>query len=243
MRVIGYARVSTEEQATRGMSLAAQAEKMRGYCALYDLELASVVEDAGASGRSLARPGLTTVLGAVRRREVEGVLVARLDRLTRTIGDMATLIDGYFGDKAGRSLFSVAEAIDTRTAAGRLVLNILVSVAQWEREAIGERTRDALRHRRATGRVYGHPPLGYAVAGDRLVPVETELRSIAEVRRLGAGGASVRAICAALTAGGFSPKRGGAWQPSTVHAILRRSRTCGQSSVPGRHFAPSGAPG
>jgi len=222
VRVIGYVRVSTEEQATSGVSLAAQADKIRAYAALYDLDLVEVIEDAGASAKSLDRAGLRRALAALRRGEVAGIVVAKLDRLTRSVADMATLIADYFGERAGRSLFSVADSIDTRTAAGRMVLNILISVAQWEREAIGERTRDALRHKRAAGEVYNHAPLGYDAVGGRLVEVADEMRAVAEVRRLAAEGKSQRAICAAMEAAGYRTKRGGAWRPSTVQAILRR---------------------
>ncbi len=222
MRVIGYVRVSTEEQATSGVSLAAQAEKVRAYSALYDLDLVEMIEDPGASAKSLDRPGLTRALAALRRGEADGIVVAKLDRLTRSVGDMATLIRDYFGERRGRNLFSVADAIDTRSAAGRMVLNILVSVAQWEREAIGERTRDALRHKRDTGRVYNHAPLGYSALDGRLVEVAEEMRAVAEIKRLAAAGASQRAICAALAAAGFKTKRGGSWRPSTVQAVLRR---------------------
>src|SRR5262245_9845331 len=98
MRVIGYIRVSTEEQATAGVSLSAQAEKVRAYCALYDLTLLEVVEDAGASAKTLERPGLQRALSALRRGEADGVVVAKLDRLTRSVADMATLIDAHFGE-------------------------------------------------------------------------------------------------------------------------------------------------
>lgn len=224
MRVIGYVRVSTDEQASQGVSIAAQTEKVRGYCSLYDLELVELVDDPGASAKTLARPGLERALAQLRRGEADGIVVAKLDRLTRSVVDMAALVTDYFGERAGKSLFSVADAIDTRTAAGRMVLNILASVSQWERETIGERTRDALRHKRTVGEVYGPTPLGYSVVDGRLVEVAAEMRAVAEVRRLAQTGASVRAICAALDAGGYRTKRGGPWRPSSVQSILRRAR-------------------
>jgi site-specific DNA recombinase len=222
VRVIGYIRVSTDEQASHGVSLAAQTEKVRGYCNLYELDLVELIDDPGASAKTLERPGLERALTQLRRGEAEGIVVAKLDRLTRSVVDMATLVADYFGERAGKSLFSVADAIDTRTAAGRMVLNILVSVSQWERETIGERTRDALRHKRTVGEVYGPTPLGYAVVDGRLVEVAAEMRAVDEVRRLAQTGASVRAICAAMGAGGYRTKRGGPWRPSSVQSILRR---------------------
>lgn len=223
MRVVGYTRVSTDEQATSGVSLEAQAEKVRAYCKLYDLELVELIEDAGASAKSLDRPGLERALALLDTGAADGIVVAKLDRLTRSVADMATLIRRYFGERAGKGLFSVADSIDTRSAAGRMVLNILVSVSQWEREAIGERTRDALRHKRSSGQVYNHAPLGYRLDGDRLVPDDTEQAAVAEVTKLHKEGVSLRRICAALAARGYRTKKGGAWRPSTVQAILRRA--------------------
>jgi DNA invertase Pin-like site-specific DNA recombinase len=108
-------------------------------------KLARAVQYAhGHSAKSFNRPGLQNALQALRSGKAKGLLIAKLDRLTRSVSDWQTLIDDYFGEKAGKSLFSVADSIDTRSSAGRLVLNVLLSVAQWEREAIGERTRDAL---------------------------------------------------------------------------------------------------
>jgi DNA invertase Pin-like site-specific DNA recombinase len=222
MRVIGYVRVSTDEQASHGVSLAAQAEKVRGYCSLYELELVALVEDAGASAKSLERPGLAQALRAIDRGDAQGLVVAKLDRLTRSVIDIGELVDKYFSERAGCSLFSVADAIDMRTAAGRMVLNILVSVSQWEREAIGERTRDALRHKRSVGAVYGPVPLGYNAVDGRLVEAENEMRAVAEVRRLAEAGMPLRAICRALDAGGYPTKRGGPWRLSSVQSILRR---------------------
>ena len=223
IRVIGYTRVSSEEQALHGVSLAAQAEKVRAYCALYDLELVEIIEDAGVSAKSLDRPGLGRVLSALDRGEVAGVVVAKLDRLTRNVVDLGVLIKDYFGEKGGCSLLSVADSIDTRSAAGRMVLNILTSVGQWEREAIGERTRDALRHKAKKGEVYNHAPLGYVIVDGRLVEVKAEIAAVEEVRRLHAAGVSLRQICAAMTAAGHATKKGGAWRPSTVQGILARA--------------------
>ena len=140
-RALGYVRVSTDKQADLGVSLDAQAVKVRAMAAVQDATLIDVITDAGASAKTLQRPGLARLLSLVRAGQVDVVIVAKLDRLTRSVRDLADLLD-LFG-KHGVSLVSVAESLDTGTAAGRLVLNVMASVSQWEREAIGERTRDA----------------------------------------------------------------------------------------------------
>ena len=102
-----------------------------------------------------------------------------MDRLSRSVVDWNDLIDGYFGEKAGKQLFSVADSIDTRTAAGRLVLNVLMSVAQWERETIGERTTAAMQYKRSKNERVGKVPFGYDLAADgvQLIPNEVEQRA------------------------------------------------------------------
>ena len=92
MKVIGYTRVSTEEQATNGQSIGAQRAKLEGYAKLYDLDLVAVIEDAGVSAKTLNRPGLRKALEMLRKGEADGILIAKLDRLTRSVGDWQELL-------------------------------------------------------------------------------------------------------------------------------------------------------
>src|SRR5262245_43477626 len=164
MRAVGYVRVSTEKQADGGVSLDAQAAKIRAMAVVQGVALVETILDAGESAKSLDRPGMARVLALVDAGAIETVIIAKLDRLTRSVADLAELLKRF--ERRGVSLVSVADSLDTRSAAGRLVLNIMVSVSQWEREAIGERTRDALRHKRAKGERVGTVPYGYRVADD-----------------------------------------------------------------------------
>lgn len=225
MRVIGYARVSTTEQATGGVSLDAQVAKIKAYCELFGLKAVEVIVDAGESAKSLKRPGLQRALAMLKRKDAEGMVVCKLDRLSRSVLDWNTLIDGYFGEKAGKQLFSVNDSIDTRTAAGRLVLNVLMSVAQWEREAIGERTRDALRHKRRCGQRVGKVPYGWALAddGSTLVSVPAEQDAIGLIRNLRSEKLTLRHIAGELTAQGIPTKEGNSrWTHTAVARILDR---------------------
>ena len=97
MRVFGYVRVSSEEQATSGQSLAAQEEKLRLYARLHGLELVDLVSDAGISGKSLDRPGISRILEGLKAGEASGIVVAKMDRLSRSVGDWARLVEEYFG--------------------------------------------------------------------------------------------------------------------------------------------------
>jgi site-specific DNA recombinase len=167
-----------------------------------------IVVDHGASGRTTERPGLQRVLATLDRGEAAGVVVAKLDRLTRSVRDIGALLER--SEEGGWSLSSVAEQLDTRTASGRLVLNILVSVAQWEREAISDRTKAALAVKRAQGVRLGRPP----------EPLEDRvLRRVCELRE---EGRTYEAIAAACQEEGLPTPRGGQWHPTTVARLLRR---------------------
>ncbi len=115
--------------------------------------------------------------------EADALLVVKLDRLTRSVRDLGRLVEKYFAPEKA-ALLSVGEQIDTRSAAGRLVLNVLASVSQWEREAIGERTAVAMRHKASQGEYTGGwAPYGRRVAtdGERLEadPNEEDARAVA----------------------------------------------------------------
>lgn len=220
-RVIGYLRVSTDKQADSGLSLAAQRAKVEGYAALYGLDLVDVVTDAGASAKSLNRPALGEALARLRAGEADALLVAKLDRLTRSVRDLSDLTDAC--QREGWALLSVADQLDTDSAAGRLVLNILVSVGQWEREAIGERTSAALAVKAARGEYTGGAtPYGWTLAADgvNLAPDAAEQATAALARELRAAGLSLRAVGAVLAARGMLPRSGRRWHAETVKAVL-----------------------
>ena len=222
-RTIAYLRVSTEKQADHGVSLDAQRAKVTAYAALYDLELVETIVDAGASAKTLERDGLRRALGLLRSGHAEALLVVKLDRLTRSVKDLGELVEEYFA--SGRwALLSVGEQVDTRTASGRLVLNVLASVAQWEREATGERTSAALRHKAAQGEYTGgRAPYGYRVSADgvHVEPDADEARVLAEVKALRADGASLRAVAAVLTDRAIVSRAGKPFRAGQIRQILR----------------------
>jgi DNA invertase Pin-like site-specific DNA recombinase len=136
------------------------------------------------------RPGLQRVLELVRRGEVQLVIVSKLDRLTRSVKDLAELLELF--QKRNVSLVSVAKSLNTGSAAGRLLMNIMASLSQWERETIAERTATALRHKRARRRVYNHDPFGYIRRGDELAIVPEEQDTIVRMRQWRACGWTLR---------------------------------------------------
>jgi site-specific DNA recombinase len=194
-RVIGYIRVSTSMQAESGLSIEAQRAKIEAYCVCHDLTLADVIVDAGESAKTLERPGIQTLLTQVEAGAVDGVVIAKLDRLTRSMRDLHRLLEQVFSKV---QLHSVAESINTSSAAGRLVLNVLMSVAEWEREAIGERTSAALQAKKSRGEKIGKPRYGWRWEDGAWVEEPREQKVIELVKELRHRGYSYRAIKADL---------------------------------------------
>jgi len=154
--------------------------------------------------------------------------VAKLDRLTRSVKDLCSLLEVF--EKRGVALISVAESLDTGSAAGRLVITIMGAVSQWEREAIGERTRDAMRHKRSNGERVGNIAYGFRLAADRkqLEPDPHEQAVLAAIRELRSNRCTLRGIAAELNARGWRTRRASAWRLEHVARILsppRRGRS------------------
>src|ERR1700688_2244349 len=165
MLTIGYVRVSTDRQAEQGVSLEAQEAKIRAMGTVQGADLLEVIVDGGESAKSLNRPGLQRLLALVNAGKIDAVIVAKLDRLTRSVKDLCGLLELF--EKRKVALISVAEALDTGSAAGRLVItHSWGAVSQWEREAIGERIRDALRHKRSQGQRVGNIAFGFRLSAD-----------------------------------------------------------------------------
>src|SRR6266853_448600 len=118
MKTIGYVRVSTDKQADHGVSLEAQAEKIRAMAVVHNAELIDIIVDGGESAKSLNRPGMARLLALVDAGEVKAVIIAKLDRLTRSVKDLCVLLERF--ERRGVALVSVAESLDTGSAARRL---------------------------------------------------------------------------------------------------------------------------
>jgi site-specific DNA recombinase len=219
-RAVAYVRVSTEKQADAGQSLEAQQAKLSAYASLYELELVEVVVDAGVSAKTLNRPGLQRALAMLESGAADALVVVKLDRLTRSVRDLGELVEGVFAEK-GAALLSVSEQIDTRSAAGRLVLNVLASVSQWEREAIGERTAAVMQHKASQGEYTGgRAPYGFRVEAGSLVAVEAEQAVLTAARDAKRAGLTLRAIARELEQRGLLSRTGRSFAPTQVARML-----------------------
>ena len=223
MQAIGYARVSTEEQAKEGISMDLQRDKIRAYADLKGLDLVEIIEDAGLSAKDLKRPGVQRVIEAARRRQVEAVVVFKLDRMFRDAADALTVTKAF--DKRGVAFHSICETLDTRSAMGRFFFTVLAGFAEMERAKISERTREAMQHKRANNERVGNIPFGWDLDGDngQLVANEDEQHVIQRIHELRAEGLSLRDIAGELDDAGIQTKQGRRrWSAKVVRDILRR---------------------
>jgi DNA invertase Pin-like site-specific DNA recombinase len=203
---LAYIRVSTIEQAQHGASMDAQRSTLtveaerRGW----DVE---VVADEG-SGKNLNRPGLTAALARLDAGEADYLLSVRLDRVSRSVADFAGLLDR--STRKGWGMVLLDPNVDTSAASGRLTANIMASVAQFERELIGIRTREGMAQRKLEGVKMGRPRM---LAGN----------VVDEIRESRQEGTSLLAIARSLNERNIPTAHGGAqWHASTIKAVLAR---------------------
>jgi DNA invertase Pin-like site-specific DNA recombinase len=221
--VLAYIRASSDDQADSGLGLEAQRQRIADYCHLKGLRLAEVFEDPGISGgKPLAsRPAGSQLLAAAHKSKAP-VIVAKLDRLFRSVADAAAVIADF--DKRGIRLVALAEGFDLRNPCGRAMAQMASVFAELERALIQERTRSAMDVKRSRGeRISGHAPYGWDFgSGGRLLENRREQRIIARMRQLRAEGWSYRGIATRLDREGIRPKRGRRWAHTTVKSILLR---------------------
>jgi DNA invertase Pin-like site-specific DNA recombinase len=206
MRVIGYARVSTGEQADSRAGLEAQREAIEREAVRRGWTLVETIEDAGYSAKDLKRPGIQSALEALERGDAKAIVVAKLDRLSRSMIDFTALMGR--ATRENWALVALDCAVDTTTPAGEAMANVLATFAQFERRLIGQRTREALAQKKAQGVRLGRPP-----------ELSAKVRS--RIRRRRKVGKSLATIAQELNEDRVPTAHGGArWYPSTVRAVL-----------------------
>jgi site-specific DNA recombinase len=218
---IGYIRVSTEQQANEGVSLDAQRAKIEAWCTHNGYELAQVYVDAGISGKSMdKRPGLQDALKSLKKGMA--LVSYSLSRLARSTKDAISIGETVAKRKA--DMVSLSEQIDTTTAAGRMMFQMLAVLAEFERNLTAERTTSALQHKKATGQKYTNiTPYGFEAIEGRLVQVQQEAEIVAEIQASRTGGNTLQFIADSLNTRGIPTKTGKQWAPATIHLLLKRS--------------------
>jgi len=224
MKAIGYIRVSTEDQAREGISLDNQRAKIKAYCDLKEMDLIETIEDAGISAKNLNRPGAKRVLEMAKGKQIDAIVVYKLDRMFRSTVDALETTRRF--DKWGIFFHSIQETLDTQSAMGRFFFTLTAALAEMERGIIGERTRAALSHKRANGeKTGGDVPFGYNLSSTgHLEANKAEQKAITLIHDLNRKGYSLRAICRELEREGHKTKGGGlVWHPQAVSRIIKRA--------------------
>jgi len=220
MKVGIYGRVSTEEQAQEGFSIAAQKEKLTAYAHSQDWEIYEYYIDEGISAKNTDRPALQRLLQDVRNRRLDVVLVYKLDRLTRSVLDLYQLLQEF--DRYDVKFKSATEVYDTTTAIGRLFITLVAALAQWERENLAERVRfgqEQMVHEQK--RPGGRPPFGYDLQQGTLVINPQEAPIVREIYAKYLDGAGLEGIARDLNNRGITTKAGNRWSKTTVQLLLQ----------------------
>jgi len=245
LQAAAYIRVSTDEQAASGYSLALQRERTAAQIAAKGWELRHVYEDAGYSGGTLQRPALTRLLSDAAAGEIGAVVVYKLDRLSRRQRDTMYLLEDVFLARS-IELVSISESLDTSSPAGRAMIGMLSVFAQLERDTITERLSGGRRQKAcAGGYAGGGAAIGYTAArGTKiLVPDNDKAATVQRVFALRAEGRNLQTIADCLNSEGRTTKRGARFTPTQVMRILRRRALYeggyryGGVSAPGQHRA------
>ncbi|MBI3818424.1 MAG: recombinase family protein [Planctomycetes bacterium] len=254
-RVAVYCRQSVTDATEEFGSLDAQREQIELYIQSQRAQgwvaLPDVYSDSNASGGNVDRPAFQRMLADIRAKKIDVVAVYKIDRLSRSLLDFTQTLNLF--EEFGVSFVSTTQQFNTGTSVGRLILNILATFAQFERETISERTRDkmaaARRHGRHTG---GWPLLGYDTINKKLVVNEPEAERVREIFSLYLTARSVSALLAEITSRGWRGKvftnaagtqaGGGPFSVVTLRRMLQDRRYLGMQPSngewhPGEHEA------
>lgn len=230
-----YIRVSTEEQAEEGYSLAEQERALSGYCEKNDYEIYSIYRDAGISAKDIKhRPELLRLLADVRKGNIEVVCVRSLSRLTRAVVDVIFIMQLF--NRKHVQLISLDETIDTHTAVGRLILIILVAFYQFEREITKERVLKGMAERARQGKCTCAYVLGYDKHGERLEINEQEAEIVKYIYNTYLSCGNILHVTQQCRAKNYRGKRGALFAPEAIHRILTRPIYCGYFSQCGEVY-------
>ena len=218
MRAALYARVSTEDQAKDGFSIAAQVKRLNAYCKARGWIVAGQYIDEGHSGRSIERPAYKSMMSEIDKWDV--LVVLKMDRIHRNSINFTFMMNAL--KDAGKEFNSMQESFDTTTAMGRFVMDIIQRIAQLESEQIGERVKVGMTQKAKKGKgLLGFPaPYGYAWEEHNLIQVLGEAEVVRQIFRDYQDCYTLSQIAARLNFQQVPTKHTARWEKGTVHGIL-----------------------
>ena len=225
VRVAIYTRVSTEDQAKEGFSLDAQLDKLRSYCKARDWIVGGEYIDDGYSGRNVKRPAYNKMMDEMDNWNV--LLVIKMDRIHRNSKNFMMMME-YLKQKE-KEFVSMSESLDTSTAMGRFVMDIIQRIAQLESEQIGERVYIGMEQKAKTnGGVLGfNIPYGYDYIEGELIINPNEVDVVKDIYSFYKDGKSMGEIVKMLNSAEIPTKKGGFWAKKTISKILKNPTYCG----------------
>lgn len=219
LRAALYVRVSTEEQANEGFSIQAQLADLHRYAEIHNIEIVEQYVDEGYSGKSIeGRPHMQRLLKDSRQGKFNVVLVYRIDRLARKLKDALEINDEF--ERNGVQLVSINENIDTTTPMGKMVFQMVGSIAEMERNTIVGRVKMGMTERAKQGKFNGGICLGYDSVNKTLVVNEEEAAIVREIFNLAEQGLGYKAIVGHLNGKGYKTKKRNAFSVNGVKDIL-----------------------
>lgn len=220
-----YTRVSTEDQAKEGFSLDAQLEKLRSYCKARDWEIAGEYIDDGYSGRNVKRPAYNKMIEEINK--WDALLVIKMDRIHRNSKNFMMMME--YLKKEGKEFVSMTESLDTSTAMGRFVMDIIQRIAQLESEQIGERVYIGMEQKAKTnGGILGfNIPYGYDYTNGKLIINQNESENVKNIFQNYLNGISMKKIAGELNSKSVPTKLNKKWGIQTVSLILKNPIYCG----------------
>lgn len=215
-----YARVSTEEQADQGYSLAAQLQMLRDFCEVFEMDIAGEYVDDGYSGTNTRRPAYRRMFSPDERQRWDALVVIKMDRIHRNSKNFMLMIEDL--SKNGQSFFSTTERIDTTTAVGRFAMDVIQRIAQLESEQIGERTKFGMiqKAEQKDGIMGFQPPYGYSIADGELISIPEEQIVVKRIFGSYLENSTLDEIASELNSSFIRTRNGNQWNKYNLRNIL-----------------------
>ncbi len=220
IRAALYARVSTEEQADQGYSLAAQLQMLRDFCEVFEMDIAGEYVDDGYSGTNTRRPAYRRMFSPDERQRWDALVVIKMDRIHRNSKNFMLMIEDL--SKNGQSFFSTTERIDTTTAVGRFAMDVIQRIAQLESEQIGERTKFGMiqKAEQKDGIMGFQPPYGYSIADGELISIPEEQITVKRIFGSYLENSTLDEIASELNSSFIRTRNGNQWNKYNLRNIL-----------------------
>ncbi len=221
MKIYGYTRINKRRTRPKNLSIKKQTTTIREYAAIHGLTLKKVYSDVDETSVSLELPSLKKITEMAEKKEIDMLIVARLDRVTRSIRPMQQFLQKVCAAN-GVIFISVEEGLNSSTKAGRSVLQTINIIAKWDSKMISDRTKEFIERKRLIGERVGHAPFGFVYERKKLVPFAQELKTVYLIReKRTTEELSYHKIAKFLNESLIPSKRRKKWYAETVKAIFK----------------------